>query len=93
MTADNAILEIFSFMRVSTFVLFLLDLILGSWFKLNYNCKLIWWLDFVAALSMLPVENFGLTLNYLEAFKVTRATRLLKMVDIFIVLPLPSRPI
>ena len=74
-------------MRVAFFVIFLLDLVVGSIFKFNYNFKLVWWLDFVSALSMLPVENLnfdgGFSLNYLvalKAFKVARATRLLKMV-------------
>ena len=88
MTADAVILEIFSVMSISIFVIFLLDLVLGSVFKLNYNFKLIWWLDFVAALSMLPVEKFGLSVNYLEALKVTRATRLLKLVRASLVLSL-----
>ena len=77
-------------MRVAFFVIFLLDLVAGSIFKFNYNFKLVWWLDFVSAISMLPIENFnfdsgdGFSLNYLaalKAFKVARATRLLKMVD------------
>ena len=74
-------------MRVAFFVIFLLDLVAGSIFKFNYNFKLVWWLDFVSAISMLPMENFnfdgGFSLNYLvalKAFKVARATRLLKMV-------------
>ena len=75
-------------MRVAFFVIFLLDLVAGSMFKFNYNFKLVWWLDFVSAISMLPMENFnfdggGFSLNYLvalKAFKVARATRLLKMV-------------
>ena len=65
-------------MSISTFAIFLLDLVLGSVFKLNYIFKLIWWLDFVAALSMLPVEKFGLSVNYLEALKVARATKLVR---------------
>ena len=75
-------------MRVAFFVIFLLDLVAGSIFKFNYNFKLVWWLDFVSAISMLPIENLnfdggGFSLNYLvalKAFKVARATRLLKMV-------------
>ena len=76
-------------MRVAFFVIFLLDLVAGSIFKFNYNLKLVWWLDFVSAISMFPLENFnsdsgeGFSLNYLvalKAFKVARATRLLKMV-------------
>ena len=78
-------MEVFNVMRVAAFAIFLLDLIAGSAFKLNYNCKLIWWLDFVSAISMVPLENFsaGADGNYLyalKAFKVARATRLLKMV-------------
>ena len=62
-------------MRVAFFVIFLLDLAAGSIFKFNYNFKLVWWLDFVSAISMLPVENFnfdsgdGFSLNYLAALK------------------------
>ena len=74
-------------MRVAFFVIFLLDLVVGSIFKFNYNFKLVWWLDFVSAISMLPIENLNFdgefSLNYLvalKAFKVARATRLLKMV-------------
>ena len=80
-------------MSISIFAIFLLDLVLGSVFKLNYNFKLIWWLDFVAALSMLPVEKFGLSVNYLEALKVTRATRLLKLVRVSLVLSLQPTPL
>ena len=81
--------HVFGAFRVAFFVMFLLDLVAGSIFKLNYNFKLIWWLDFISALSMLPFENLnfdsgdGVSLNYLvalKAFKVARATRLLKMV-------------
>ena len=71
-------------MRVAFFVIFLLDLVAGSIFKFNYNFKLVWWLDFVSAISMLPIENLNFDgMNYLvalKAFKVARATRLLKMV-------------
>ena len=81
-------------MRIFTFIIFLLDLIVGSIFKINYNFKLVWWLDFVSAISMLPLEHFnigaedGLSLNYLvafKAFKAARATRLLKMVCFILV--------
>lgn len=83
---DAVIMPIFSAMRVTAFVIFLLDLIAGSAFKLNYNCKLIWWLDFVSAVSMLPLETFagedGNYMHALKAFKVARGTRLLKMLRV-----------
>ena len=86
-TADLFLFHLFGALRVAFFVIFLLDLVAGSMFKFNYNFKLVWWLDFVSAISMLPMENFnfdgGFSLNYLvalKAFKVARATRLLKMV-------------
>ena len=79
-------------MRIFACVVFFLDLIFSSIVKLNYNLTLIWWLDFVSAMSMIPVENIkfeagsDVDTNYLvtlKAFKLARATRLLKMVRVF----------
>ena len=92
MIADDAILYLFSSMRISTCVIFFLDLIVGSIVKLNYCLTLTWWLDFISAMSMIPVENIkfeaGIDVDTsylvtLKAFKLARATRLLKMVRVF----------
>ena len=85
MIADEAVFNVFSFMRISACVIFFLDLIFGSLVKPNNNFTLTWWLDLLSALSMIPVENIVDT-NYLVAlksFKLARATRLLKMVRVF----------
>ena len=94
MIADDAILYLFSSMRISTCVIFFLDLIVGSIVKLNYCLTLTWWLDFISAVSMIPFENIDFDMgtndvdtNYLvtlKTFKLARATRLLKMVRVFV---------
>ena len=93
MIADDALFHIFSFMRIFACVLFFVDLIFGSICKIDYKWTLTWWLDFLSALSMIPVENIkfeagsDVDTNYLvtlKAFKLARATRLLKMVRVFV---------
>ena len=80
-------------MRISACVIFFVDLIFGSICKINYRWTLTWWLDFLSAVSMIPVENIkfeagsDVDTNYLvtlKAFKLARATRLLKMVRVFV---------
>ena len=94
MIADDALFHIFSFMRIFACVLFFADLIFGSICKLDYKWTLTWWLDFISAVSMIPVENIEFDIgtndvdtNYLvtlKTFKLARATRLLKMVRVFV---------
>ena len=93
MIADDRLFHVFSFMRISACVIFFVDLIFGSICKINYRWTLTWWLDFLSALSMIPVENIkfeagsDVDTNYLvtlKAFKLARATRLLKMVRVFV---------
>lgn len=86
MEYDDAILYIFSALRISGCILFFVDLILGSIFKLNYNCKLVWWLDFISALSMIPLEDMKFENDSepgsLVAGKALKTTLLLKMLRV-----------
>ena len=93
MIADDTIFHLFSFMRIFACILFFADLIFGTLCKIDYKWTLTWWLDFLSALSMIPVENIkfeagsDVDTNYLvtlKAFKLARATRLLKMVRVFV---------
>ena len=92
--ADDGIFHVFSFMRIFACAIFFLDLIFGSIIKPDYNLTLTWWLDFISAVSMIPFENIDFDMgtndvdtNYLvtlKTFKLARATRLLKMVRVFV---------
>ena len=91
-TADNSVMRAFFVTKLVLCIIFIADLILGSVFSFQYMFGTRWWMDFVSALSMVPLEDLSWAstqiewlgtndwLNYLLDSEALQTTKLLKMV-------------